>query len=95
MRGSALIEKEPYLSDATVNVLPFKPRKVYVISDSRLELSKAKAKGGNQGLETTPAERLKATEYSFKSGVELMHLMETCWQLTKKAFGIRCQESAG
>lgn len=74
--------REAHLSDAPLSVLPMRPNKVYVVSDSRLKLRKAKTKGGNQGSEVTTAERLKTlgtndTEYSIKPCVELMHLMKT------------------
>lgn len=58
MRES-LIERESHLSDATVNVLPIKPHRVYAVSDSRLNLRKATAKGGNQGPEIATTEKLK------------------------------------
>lgn len=48
------------MSDATVNLLPIKTFKVYVASDSFVQLRKVRTKGGNQGLEIATMENIKA-----------------------------------
>lgn len=81
--ASSLTECEPHLNDATVDVAPIRPKKVYVVPESTLKLRKAKSRAGNKGAEIATTERRKTTgidetDYSIVPGVGIRHIVETC-----------------
>lgn len=66
-----------------MSVAPFRPNKVYTVSDLKLKLRKANTMAGHQGPEIATTQKLQTvgideTEYSIAPGVETRHIAETC-----------------
>lgn len=66
-----------------MNVVPIRPKKVYVAFDLILKLRNTKARAGDQGPEASTTERRRTigvneTDYSIFPGVEHRHIVETC-----------------
>lgn len=81
-----------------VNMLPFKPLKVYVASDSMLKLRKAKPKAGHRGPEIATMDKIRSlgandVEWLINPGVESEHPTMALDNFTQKEL-FSCSDKA-